>query len=490
MFFKSIRFKIVVWYAFILALALILYTVLCYESLRRTLIDNLDNMLQLKAEGVSGSIETYWEVEKNEGITAGAPSEVFNKINNLNFNRIAKRWVREQSDDPELLGIIVTIFGPDGKRIAASEEASGIRYLHKRIMKDVLSGHSSFENRQFKRSVSDRIETMRVFLMPVIEDKELVYIVEVASPMTIFQNGLNNVRLNFYILLPLMIFISAIAGGLLSALIIRPIRRIVENMRKITAENLRLRIATPDTRDEIRELTDTFNTMLEKLDKSFSSQAQLIQDISHEFRTPLTIMRGEMEVALKRDRSPEEYTAVLKSGVEEIVRLSLLVEQLLVLSRFDSREVSMNIKTFSIMGMIKDIVFDLRLLLENKNIAISVNGAEGIFINGDESQIRRALLNIVGNAVKYTYEGGSITVDAALKEGSARITVTDNSIGISRENLPLIFNRFFRADKSRSGDGYGLGLSISKSIIEAHGGSISVESEPGHGTTVIIDLPD
>ena len=197
-----------------------------------------------------------------------------------------------------------------------------------------------------------------------------------------------------------------------------------------------------------------------------------------------------MEVALKRDRSPEEYTAVLKSGVEEIVRLSLLVEQLLVLSRFDSREVSMNIKTFSIMGMIKDIVFDLRILIENKNIAISVNGAEGIFINGDESQIRRALLNIVGNAVKYTYEGGSITVDAALKEGSARITVTDNSIGISRENLPLIFNRFFRADKSRSGDGYGLGLSISKSIIEAHGGSISVESEPGHGTTVIIDLPD
>ncbi len=490
MFFKSIRFKIVVWYGFILALALILYTILCYESLRSTLTVNLDNMLQLKAEGVSGSIETYWEVEKNEGITAGAPSEVFNKINNLNFNRIAKRWVREQSEDPELLGIIVTIFAPDGKKIAASEEAPGIKYIHQRTMKEVMSGRRCFENREFQRSASGKIETMRVFLMPVLEDQELAYIIEVASPMTIFQNGLKNVRLNFYLLLPLMIFLSAIAGVLLSALIIRPLRRIVENMRKITAENLKLRIKTPDTQDEIRELTDTFNAMLEKLDKSFSSQSQLIQDMSHEFRTPLTIMRGEMEVALKKKRSPDEYTAVLKSGIEEIIRLSLLVEQLLVLSRFDSREVIMNKEPFSIVEAIKDIVFDFRILLENKHITVSVNVTESIYINGDESQIRRALLNIVGNAIKYTGEGGSIVIDAVSRDGYVRITFTDNGIGISKNNLPLIFNRFFRADKSRSGDGYGLGLSISKSIVEAHRGRISVESEFEHGITVIIDLPD
>ena len=263
-----------------------------------------------------------------------------------------------------------------------------------------MSGRRCFENREFQRSASGKIETMRVFLMPVLEDQELAYIIEVASPMTIFQNGLKNVRLNFYLLLPLMIFLSAIAGVLLSALIIRPLRRIVENMRKITAENLKLWIKTPDTQDEIRELTDTFNAMLEKLDKSFSSQSQLIQDMSHQFRTPLTIMRGEMEVALKKKRSPDEYTAVLKSGIEEIIRLSLLVEQLLVLSRFDSREVIMNKEPFSIVEAIKDIVFDFRILLENKHITVSVNVTESLYFNGDESQIRRALLNIVGNAIK------------------------------------------------------------------------------------------
>jgi two-component system, OmpR family, sensor kinase len=489
MFVKSIRLKIVVWYSFILVLVLISFTSLSYMSLSKTLIADLDDMLQLKAEGVSESIETYWEIEKNEGIAAGAPREVFSKINNLNFNKIAQRWVKEQSDDPALLGIVVTIFGPGGKVIATSDKVSGSTNLNKLITKEIRSGHNLFENREYPGNGSGVIETMRVFIMPVVEDKKLVYIVEVASPITIFKSGLKKVRINFYIILPLMIFISAIAGGILSTLIIKPLRNIVENIRKITAENLMLRIKTPEAKDEIRELIETFNTMLEKLDKSFSSQAQLIQDISHEFRTPLTIMRGEMEVVLKKTRTPEEYITVLKSGIEEIVRLSNLVEQLLVLSRYDSHEVSMNIKPFSIMEMIKDIIYNLRIPVEKKHITISINGSEKLIVNGDESQIHRALLNIIENAVKYTDEGGRITIEADVKDDTTRITVIDNGIGISREHLEVIFNRFFRADKSRSGDGYGLGLSISKSIIDAHKGRISVESEQGQGTTVKIDLP-
>jgi two-component system, OmpR family, sensor kinase len=489
MFFKSIRFKIVVWYSLVLALILTLFSFMAFENLRKTLTDDLDNMLQLKAEGVSESIDTYWEVEKNEGIAAGAPKEVFRKINNLNFNKIAQRWVKEQSDDPELLGIIVTVFGPSGEKIAASEELSGISYIRERAMKEVLEGRSRFENREFQRNPSGDIETMRVFIMPVIEDKELVYIVEVASPMTIFQDALQNVRFNFYMLLPLMIFLSAVAGGFLAALIIRPLRRIIGSVRRITAENLKLRIKSPDTKDEIRELVDTFNAMLGKLDESFSSQTQLIQDMSHEFRTPLTIMRGEMEVALKKTRSPEEYMSVLKSCKEEIIRLSLLVESLLTLSRFDSREMSMNIRPFAVVNLINDIISDIRLLAEKKNVTISGSGSEKILVNGDEPQLRRALLNIIDNSVKYTNKGGDIKINVSAMDGVVRMTVSDSGIGIAPENIPLIFNRFFRADKSRSGEGYGLGLSISKSIIEAHKGVMSVESEPGRGTKVTIDLP-
>jgi len=490
MFPKSIRFKIVIWYTLILVLALSLFSVLVYANLRKTLYDDFNDLLQLKAEDIADSIETYWEVEKNEGMANGAAKEVFSKINNLNFNKIAQRWVKEQSTDPELLGIIINIFGPQGEKIASSENASGINYMHEEKMEKVIQGRSSFENRLFQRSSSGEPELMRVFSMPVIENNKLSYIVQVASPMTAFQNTLNRLRFNFLLILPLAVLLSSVAGFFLAALIIRPLKRIIGTVRRITAENLKLRIKMPETRDEIRELVDTFNAMLEKLDESFSSQKQLVQDISHELRTPLTIMRGEMEVALKKARSPEEYMAVLESGLEEISRLSLLVENLLILSRFDSREICMDSRPFSMGGLLNDIVADAHILAKRKGINIECSASDDVRVNGDEHQLRRAFLNIIDNAVKYTPEGGRILISLEIGEGFTRVRVSDSGIGIPPENLPFIFDRFYRVDKSRSSEGYGLGLSITKSIIEAHKGSLSIESEPGRGTTVIIDLPN
>jgi heavy metal sensor kinase len=490
MFFKSIRFKIVIWYTVILVLILSLFSMLVYLNLRKSLNTDLDDMLQLKAEGVADSIETYWEIEKEEGMVSGAAKEVFSKVNNLNFIKIAQRWVNEQSTDPGLLGIIVNIYGPQGELISSSENASGIIYMQAENIKDLLLWSNHFENRIFKRIPSGNSEMMRIFTMPVSEDKALVYIVQVASPMTTLQNALNKLRLTFFILLPLVVLLSSIAGFFLSALIIRPLRKIIGSVRRITAENLKLRIKIPETKDEIQELIVTFNSMLEKLDESFSSQKQLIQDISHELRTPLTIMRGEMEVALKKARSTEEYIGVLQSSLEEISRLSLMIENLLTLSRFDSHEVSMDIKHVSISGLLNDILADAKILAKRKGINIACNESEKGLINGDEHELRRAFLNIIDNAIKYTPEGGKILINIEDINKRTRVKVSDNGIGISPENLPFIFDRFFRADKSRSGEGYGLGLSISKSIIHAHKGSLSIESQPGRGTSVIIDLPD
>jgi heavy metal sensor kinase len=489
MFLNSIRFKIVIWYTIILVLVLSLFSTLVYLNLRKTLDDDLNDMLQLKAEGVADSIETYWEIEKEDGIAKGADKEVFSKINNINFIKIAQRWVKEQSLDPELLGIIVNIYGPQGESIASSESASRITYIQKENIKEILMGGIHFENRLFQRTLSGDIETMRVYTLPVIEDKTLVYITQVAIPLSSYQNALNKLRLTFFILLPLVVLLSSIAGFLLAALIIRPLKRIIGSVRRITAENLKLRIKIPDTKDEIKELVDTFNTMLEKLDESFSSQKQLTQDISHELRTPLTIMRGEMEVALKKARSPEEYMAVLESGLDEIGRLTIMVENLLMLSRFDSREVRMEIKPVSIGGLLNDIIADMHILAEKKEITIECNVLDKVLVNCDEHQIRRAFINIIDNAIKYTPAHGKILINLADMDNRTRIKISDSGIGISLNNLHFIFNRFFRVDKSRSSEGFGLGLSISKSIIEAHKGRLSIESELGRGTTVIIDLP-
>jgi heavy metal sensor kinase len=443
----------------------------------------------LKAEGVAESIDTYWEIEKNEGMAIGAAKEVFSKINNLNFNRIAERWVEEQSSDPELLGIVVRILGPNGDKIASSGNLSGISFTDDENLEEAFLGHSRFGTGAFFNISSGNTVSMRIFTMPVIEDDALAYIVQVGIPLTYLWNALNNLRLAFFILLPLMVILSCIAGIFLASLIIRPLKKVMASVRRITAENLKLRIKIPDTKDEIKELADTFNAMLEKLDKSFISQKQLIQDVSHELRTPLTIMRGEMDVALKKSRSPEEYIDVLKSCQEEIGRLSLLVENLLMLSRFDTREASMDIKAVPLFHLIKDIISDVHILADKKGISIKCSGSDEIIVKGDEHHLRRAFLNIIGNAIKYTGHGGRILIEVEDINNSAQIKISDSGIGIMPENLPFIFDRFFRGDKSRSTEGYGLGLSISKSIIEAHQGSLSIESKPGQGTTAIINLP-
>ncbi len=283
---------------------------------------------------------------------------------------------------------------------------------------------------------------------------------------------------------------SGIAGLFLANLIIKPLKNIIGTVRRITAENLKLRIDIPDTKDEIRKLADTFNTMLENLEASFASQKQLIQDISHELRTPLTIIRGEMEVALKKNRSSQEYREILESGLEEIGRLSLIVENLLVLSRFDSREVTLDIKPINLSRFLNDIVSDARILAQRKGIMITFSGEDNVSILADAFHLRRVFLNIIDNAIKYTPAGGGISVNVAKSDFAARVKISDNGMGISRENLPFVFDRFFRGDKSRSSEGFGLGLSITKAIIEAHRGSVIIESQPGRGTEVIVTLPD
>jgi len=490
MFLKSIRFKIVFWYTVILALVLSLFSILVYANLSKTLYYDFNNLLQLKAEGVVDSIDTYWELEKQEGVRQGATAAVFTKINNLNFVKIAQRWVKEESTDPGLLGIIVDIFGSDGKNIASSRNGPRTDYLRQENLAAILQGHSVFDNVLFTDNHSKKNTLMRQFSIPVIENNRLAYVVRVSSPMTTFQSALNKLRFIFFLLLPLVIFISSIAGFFLADLIIKPLKNIIKTVRRITAENLKLRIKLPDTKDEIKRLADTFNAMLEKLDASFTSQKQMIQDISHELRTPLTIMRGEMEVALKKARSPEEYKVVLESSLEEIGRLSFIVENLLILSRFDSQEVSLDIKPIAIARFLNDIVSDVRIIAQRKRIVITCSCPDYVFVRGDESQLRRAFLNIIDNAIKYTPEGGKILVNVEKTETEVQIKVSDTGIGISRENLPFIFDRFFRVDKSRSSEGFGLGLSITKSIIEAHKGSVIISSELGKGTEMRVIFPD
>jgi heavy metal sensor kinase len=486
---RSIRLRFIFWYILILAVTFSVFAFVLYFHVSSNLKGNLDDVLLTKADGIAASINTYWETEKMDALKHGARKNVFSKINNLNFLKVAKRWVEERSNDPDLMDIIVQIYKPDGELIAYSPNAPARLSIPKEALHSLTKQKASYEDRHVPVTEDEYLD-LRILQIPVSEEGEIAYIVQVASPLSSIWATLKGLKLILFILLPITVVLAgALAGEFLASITLKPLKNMIATARQITAENMSLRIAAPDTKDEIRQLAETFNDMLEKIQRVFISQKQFIQDVSHELRTPLTIMRGELEVALKRQRSLEEYRSTLMSSLDEIKKIGNLLENLLALARFDSSSAGLTKEFVEVSTIMRDILDDRGRLAQQKGIKIEFVSQDGIILPLDRDKIMRAFINILDNAIKYTPENGRISIEIIQEIASAIITITDTGIGIPEDDLPHIFDRFYQADKSRSSAGFGLGLSIAKSIIEAHEGSITVESIQHQGTTFLISLP-
>jgi heavy metal sensor kinase len=289
----------------------------------------------------------------------------------------------------------------------------------------------------------------------------------------------------------MVLLISTFGGFILARVSLKPIDDLATSAREITASNLSNRLPEPKTNDEVARLTYTLNEMIARLEGSFNQIKQFTADVSHELRTPLAILTGELEVALRSDKSPEEYQTLLISALEEVGRLSKVVRTLLDLSRAETGQVSIDHQTVNLSTMLDDLSEDAMILAEERSISVGSMIEPNIVIDGDSVRLHQALLNIVDNAIKYTPEGGDILMRLVKEGDRAILRVSDTGVGIAPEHLPHIFDRFYRADQARSQDiqGNGLGLSIVKWIIEAHEGTIRAESTQDKGTMITIVLP-
>jgi heavy metal sensor kinase len=243
--------------------------------------------------------------------------------------------------------------------------------------------------------------------------------------------------------------------------------------------------------DELDRLAQTLNAMLVRLDAAFQEMRQFTADASHELQTPLTILKGEVEVALRSPRSPEEYQRILKSALEEIDRIARLVEGLLLLARADAGVLRMDRRPLDLAQLIAEVYGQTCVLAEARSLNFRLGPVEPISVQGDYAHLRRLLLNLVDNAVKYTPADGHVTISLQSSGGWASIRVEDTGMGIPPEDQERIFQRFYRSAEARSlGEGgAGLGLCIARSIAEAHGGRIEVKSTPGGGSTFTVLLP-
>jgi heavy metal sensor kinase len=488
MLFRSVRFKIILLYMALLTLTLTVFTVALYKKLKTDLYRNVDNLLQTRAEGIEDSIDTYWEVEKLQVKKSPSKPDTLKKREVINFAAIARLWVNEESNAPELLNIIVQIFDAKGNSIASSKNMPESYAFSREFFTTALQGRSRFDTATV--SFSEGMElSVRVLTMPVFPEQDIMYIVQVASPLDSIQGALDDFKEILFVLLPLAVFITGIIGVFLAKITLNPVDRIIKTVQKITAESLKLRIQMPGTRDEIERLAATFNDMLDRLEKAFSSQKHFIQDASHELKTPLTILQGELEVTLKRIRTAAEYEEVLKSSLEEIRRISSIVENLLLLARVENRETGLDVREFNLQRVLQEAVNGMEILAREKSLALNLSPDGAVMIRGDEQKLKQVFLNLLDNAIKYTPPHGSVSMSASITADSVRITVQDTGIGIPPAELPHIFDRFYRVDKARSSRGFGLGLSIARSIVEAHRGTISAESSLNRGSTFIVLLP-
>jgi len=364
-----------------------------------------------------------------------------------------------------------------------------------------LSQHQVFEtldkNAARKFAAGSKL---RLVTYPVFDAGIPRYLVQVALSTEPLDQNLFGLRLLLLIAVPLTILAAAAGGLYLAKRAFDPIDKIIRTAQSISAQQLDKRLDVGNVEDEVTRLSRTLNAMFDRIEEAFKLQKQFTTDASHELRTPLTILLGEIEVALSNPRSPSDYQAILRSAVEEIRRINNIVDELLTIARLEGGQLQLQKSPLRLDELLLDAISRTSAYASQRSIRINyevqdnpVEETEELYVEGDRDKLLSVFINLLDNAIKYSRDGAPIRVVQSGENGFARIKVMDSGTGIPSSDLPHIFDRFYRVDKSRSGDGAqrgsGLGLSIAKSLTEAHGGRIDIESRLGEGTVVTVQLP-
>ncbi len=289
----------------------------------------------------------------------------------------------------------------------------------------------------------------------------------------------------------LAVFSAGLAGGWwLSSRAVRPIQGMSEALAQINARRLSERIDVEGIDSELAGLAEMLNEMLGRLEISFEQQARFTADASHELRTPLSVILAHIELALSRPRSIDEYREALTTCARAAGRMKAMVDDLLTLARADVGQLELKAEPVDLAAIAEESVEMLQTLADRRGVTILLEGDEAI-VKGDSGRLGQVAVNLLTNAILYNRPGGRVAVSTALEDGEAVLIVTDTGVGILESDLPMLYQRFYRADPARSREhgGSGLGLAICRSIVEAHGGRIEVASRSGEGTTVNVRLP-
>ena len=459
-----IKWKLTIWYGAILALVLVVFSCAVYIYFKNGLQKSIDTKIRSIGEVLSSSItETHGEsVFGNferylENVLGRKPKGKFIQI----IDRSGKIGAKMSDIETET---VPTSFG---------------------TMERALKGEIVYE------TIDSRRPRLRMVTLPIVdENRKVSSIVQVGTSLEDLDETMTKLLIIFIIGIPTSLSATIMVGYFMAKKALKPVDQIRKAAVKISSTNLDERIDIGGRRDELARLAETFNAMISRLKDAFLRVNQFSLDVSHELKTPLTILKGETEVALRKDREKEDYRRLLVSSLEEVDRMTKIIDDLLLLSKADPEDVRLNIEDVALRDLIIDVCMDMTIFADKKGIDLEIKDLGDAKVKGDELKLRRMFLNIVENGIKYTGKGGKVEVSSFTNDGYVQVNVKDDGVGISEDDLKYIFDRFYQADRSRRREGgSGLGLSISKWIAEAHKGSIQAESRLLEGSLFSIKLP-
>ena len=453
----SVHTRLTLWYAGALLAILVVISVLSYSLLAWSLAQDVDRSLLALA-----------------GVVRDAPrGDAFDE---------AEWWLRDLLDPEHQL---VQLLGPDGRlRMRSWRLRDDVLPLPPEARRSVAAGRAVFE------TVTLHGQRIRTVALPVQRNGRLVEVVQVGVPLAPTERTLHRWIEALLVLVPLGVGLAAAGGRVMARAALRPVDEMARAARRIDAGALARRITVRGTGDELDRLAETLNGMLARLENAFGGMRRFSADAAHELRTPLTALKGTLEVALRSDRSGAEYRAALASALEEVERLVRLAEDLLLLSRATAGPESPRARV-ELESLVLDVADVGARLAKDRSVTVRVGSMAPVAVLGDAGSLRRALLNLVENGVKYTPAGGRVEVSVAAATGEAVIAVEDTGPGIDPRDAGRIFEPFVRLDaaRDRESGGSGLGLAIARSIVVAHRGTLEVERPAAGGSRFILRLP-
>lgn len=469
--FKSIRSRLTLWYALVLGVIFLTAVLFLYRGFQASLQAAIDTTLQTAAEETELAIlktpPEKWQPAIKQVERAFLVNRLFIQVleidlgEEVSFRLVARSGVLAGNISQRKIWERLNAQLPD-------------QPVYMNVNEESPSEHP-----------------FRIVLYPVKREKDKAHLIEVGTSLIKISSILHYYLTMMLVSAPLMLLLSVIGGYLILSRALLPVKSVVQTANRITTEDLSLRIETRNRKDEIGQLITTFNQMIARLEQSIFHIKRFASDASHDLKTPLTVIRGEIDIAMRKERDAREYKTTLATILDETRRLERVIDNLLFLSRIDALAHRVPLERVGLDEVVLEVFEKTQPLALKKGVTLGIEAVEAAIVNGDAILLNRLVMNLLDNALKYTSPGGRVEISLVRSGERALFTVKDTGIGIPEEALPLIFNPFYRVDQSRSerSEGSGLGLSIVKKIADIHKAEIEVHSQPDRGTTVVVSFP-